>query len=60
MFENILSPFICSTQVCHYVEKPATFVSKSINCGVYLFDPAIFDCIGKVFQSNQDEISKDL
>ena len=47
-------------KVCHYVEKPATFVSTSINCGVYLFDPSIFTHIGNVFKNSQSEIAKDL
>lgn len=43
-------------QVQHYVEKPSTFVSEIINCGIYLFTPAIFQHIGKVFQRNQQEL----
>ena len=27
----------------HYVEKPESFISDTINGGVYLFDKAIFD-----------------
>ncbi|PKK16887.1 hypothetical protein A306_00000097, partial [Columba livia] len=42
--------------VQHYVEKPSTFVSEIINCGIYLFTPAIFQHIGKVFQRNQQEL----
>lgn len=29
-------------QVMHYVEKPETFVSDLISCGVYLFNVSIF------------------
>lgn len=43
-------------QVQHYVEKPSTFVSEIINCGIYLFTPAIFQHIGEVFQRNQREL----
>lgn len=43
-------------QVQHYVEKPSTFVSEIINCGIYLFTPAIFQHIGEVFQRNQQEL----
>ncbi|XP_064926866.1 mannose-1-phosphate guanyltransferase alpha isoform X2 [Columba livia] len=43
-------------EVQHYVEKPSTFVSEIINCGIYLFTPAIFQHIGKVFQRNQQEL----
>lgn len=44
-------------QVQHYVEKPSTFVSEIINCGIYLFTPAIFQHIGEVFQRNQQELA---
>uniref|UniRef100_A0A8D0BVX3 GDP-mannose pyrophosphorylase A n=1 Tax=Salvator merianae TaxID=96440 RepID=A0A8D0BVX3_SALMN len=43
-------------EVLHYVEKPSTFVSELINCGIYLFTPAIFHHIGLVFQRNQQEL----
>ncbi|XP_044294310.1 mannose-1-phosphate guanyltransferase alpha isoform X1 [Varanus komodoensis] len=43
-------------EVLHYVEKPSTFVSELINCGIYLFTPAIFYHIGLVFQRNQQEL----
>ncbi|XP_019378378.1 PREDICTED: mannose-1-phosphate guanyltransferase alpha, partial [Gavialis gangeticus] len=43
-------------EVLHYVEKPSTFVSEVINCGIYLFTPAIFQHIGEVFQRNQQEL----
>jgi len=39
-------------EVLHYAEKPETFVSDTINCGVYLFDPTVFDRLGEVFQRN--------
>ncbi|KAM9189065.1 mannose-1-phosphate guanylyltransferase regulatory subunit alpha isoform 2-T2 [Mergus octosetaceus] len=44
-------------EVQHYVEKPSTFVSEVINCGVYLFTPAIFQHIGEVFQRQQQELA---
>lgn len=43
-------------KVLHYVEKPSTFVSDIINCGVYLFTPDIFQHIGTVFQKNQQDM----
>jgi mannose-1-phosphate guanylyltransferase len=43
-------------QVLHYVEKPSTFVSDIINCGIYLFTPEIFQHIGAVFQKNQQDM----
>ncbi|XP_076858280.1 mannose-1-phosphate guanylyltransferase regulatory subunit alpha-A isoform X4 [Brachyhypopomus gauderio] len=44
-----------TSEVLHYVEKPSTFVSDIINCGIYLFTPDIFQHIGAVFQKNQQE-----
>ena len=32
-----------TNEVQHYVEKPETFVSDLISCGIYLFDRNIFD-----------------
>uniref|UniRef100_A0A8C1GLH9 GDP-mannose pyrophosphorylase Ab n=1 Tax=Cyprinus carpio TaxID=7962 RepID=A0A8C1GLH9_CYPCA len=31
-----------TNEVLHFVEKPSTFVSDIINCGIYLFTPDIF------------------
>uniref|UniRef100_A0A8C4PX38 GDP-mannose pyrophosphorylase Ab n=1 Tax=Eptatretus burgeri TaxID=7764 RepID=A0A8C4PX38_EPTBU len=45
-----------SKEVLHYVEKPSTFVSELINCGVYLFTPKIFEDIATVFHNNQQEL----
>ncbi|XP_036425383.1 mannose-1-phosphate guanyltransferase alpha-B [Colossoma macropomum] len=44
-----------TNEVLHFVEKPSTFVSDIINCGIYLFTPEIFSHIGTVFQRNQEE-----
>ncbi|XP_043097056.1 mannose-1-phosphate guanyltransferase alpha-B [Puntigrus tetrazona] len=44
-----------TNEVLHFVEKPSTFVSDIINCGIYLFTPDIFGHIGVVFQRNQQE-----
>ncbi|XP_051882039.1 mannose-1-phosphate guanyltransferase alpha-A [Pristis pectinata] len=46
-----------SHEVLHYVEKPSTFVSEIINCGVYLFTPDIFQYIGEVFRKNQQDLA---
>ena len=46
---------VCSfpLQVLHYVEKPETFVSEIINCGIYIFSPAaLFKLMGEVIQKN--------
>jgi len=39
-----------SSEVLHYVEKPTTFVSTLINCGVYLFTSNIFVHLANVFK----------
>lgn len=32
----------------HYVEKPSTFVSNTVNCGVYLCAPQLFDTMADI------------
>lgn len=32
----------------HYVEKPSTFVSTTVNCGVYLCSPQLFDVMTNI------------
>lgn len=44
-----------TNEVLHFVEKPSTFVSDIINCGIYLFTPKIFTHIGTVFQRKQED-----
>uniref|UniRef100_A0A0K2USF9 Mannose1phosphate guanyltransferase alphalike [Megachile rotundata] n=1 Tax=Lepeophtheirus salmonis TaxID=72036 RepID=A0A0K2USF9_LEPSM len=39
----------------HYVEKPKTYVSSLINCGIYLFSNKIFENLQKVYQDNQNK-----
>ncbi|KAI2663363.1 Mannose-1-phosphate guanyltransferase alpha-B [Labeo rohita] len=46
---------LLGTTVLHFVEKPSTFVSDIISCGIYLFTPDIFGHIGNIFQRNQQE-----
>ncbi|KAK7073527.1 hypothetical protein SK128_026083, partial [Halocaridina rubra] len=46
-------------QILHYVEKPSTFVSTLVNCGVYICSPAIFKRVGEIFNSRQDFYSDD-
>ncbi|KAK4304830.1 hypothetical protein Pmani_023234 [Petrolisthes manimaculis] len=41
-------------QILHYVEKPSTFVSNLINCGVYICSPDIFKRVGEIFNSRPD------
>ncbi|URE16834.1 mannose-1-phosphate guanyltransferase [Musa troglodytarum] len=38
-----------TNELLHYTEKPETFVSDRINCGVYIFTPDIFTAIQSVF-----------
>lgn len=41
-------------QVTHYVEKPETFVSTLINCGVYVCSMEIFQEMANVFNARQE------
>ncbi|KAA8530283.1 hypothetical protein F0562_004992 [Nyssa sinensis] len=41
-------------ELLHYTEKPETFVSDLINCGVYVFTPEIFTAIQDVFTHRED------
>ncbi|KAG5519183.1 hypothetical protein PMAC_002271 [Pneumocystis sp. 'macacae'] len=42
-------------EVIHYVEKPETHISSTINCGVYIFDGSIFDQIKKSIQLRNEQ-----
>lgn len=42
-------------EVTHYVEKPSSYVSTLINCGIYVFSLEIFSKIGEIFQAKQQE-----
>lgn len=41
-------------ELLHYTEKPETFVSDLINCGVYVFTPSIFTAIQDVSIHQED------
>ncbi|KAF3437802.1 hypothetical protein FNV43_RR20558 [Rhamnella rubrinervis] len=41
-------------ELLHYTEKPETFVSDLINCGVYIFTPDIFTAIQGVSTQRKD------
>lgn len=43
-----------TNEVLHYTEKPETFVSDRINCGVYVFTPEIFTAIQGVSTHRKD------
>ncbi|XP_043277781.1 mannose-1-phosphate guanyltransferase alpha-A [Venturia canescens] len=47
-------------KVSHYVEKPSTFVSTLINCGVYVISPEIFPTMAEIFyaRNQQDNLSQ--
>jgi len=38
----------------HYVEKPSSYISTMINCGVYIFSPQIFPMLQRVFNGMQN------
>ncbi|XP_071871089.1 GDP-mannose pyrophosphorylase A [Bombus fervidus] len=44
-------------KVAHYVEKPSTFVSTLINCGIYLASLDIFQTMADVFYARQNQES---
>lgn len=46
-------------KILHFVEKPSTFVSTMINCGIYLCPITIFDQIASVIKSKQDSNSSE-
>lgn len=41
--------------VTHYVEKPSSYVSTLINCGIYVFSLEVFQAIGEAFNLKQQE-----
>ncbi|KAK9090506.1 hypothetical protein Sjap_023683 [Stephania japonica] len=43
-----------TNELLHYTEKPETFVSDLINCGVYIFTPGIFKAIEDVSLQRKD------
>lgn len=43
-----------TNELLHYTEKPETFVSDLINCGVYIFTPDIFSAIEDVSNDWED------
>ncbi|KAK8497456.1 hypothetical protein V6N12_016980 [Hibiscus sabdariffa] len=42
-------------ELLHYTEKPETFVSDLINCGLYIFTPDIFTAIQEVSTHREDQ-----
>jgi mannose-1-phosphate guanylyltransferase len=41
-----------ANEILHYAEKPETFVSDIISCGIYVFSPEVFDKLGEAFTAN--------
>jgi len=41
-------------EVLHYAEKPETFISDIINCGIYAFSPNIYNLFSEVIKTRQD------
>ncbi|CAG8517397.1 9498_t:CDS:2 [Acaulospora morrowiae] len=48
-----------SREVLHYVEKPESFISDLISCGIYLFDCAIFNEMKKAMQNKAQRVDQD-
>ncbi len=46
-------------QVLHYVEKPSSFVSDMVNCGVYVLSPAVLESIRKVFLERSETAQRE-
>ncbi|XP_003744445.1 mannose-1-phosphate guanyltransferase alpha-A [Galendromus occidentalis] len=42
-------------EILHYVEKPSTFVSNSINCGVYVCSTELFKHLGAEYKAKQHQ-----
>ena len=42
----------------HYAEKPATFISDTINTGVYCFSPSFFDKVSE-FQTLKEQATQE-
>ncbi|KAG4306463.1 hypothetical protein PORY_000451 [Pneumocystis oryctolagi] len=42
-------------EVIHYVEKPETHISSTINCGVYIFDGSVFGQIKESIQLKNEQ-----
>ncbi|GBM01364.1 Mannose-1-phosphate guanyltransferase alpha-A [Araneus ventricosus] len=42
-------------KIVHYVEKPSTFVSQIINCGIYLCSLDVFTFLATVFKQKQQD-----
>jgi mannose-1-phosphate guanylyltransferase len=48
-----------TNQVLHYVEKPDTFISDLISCGVFLFDITVFAEMKKALDRKENQEQTD-
>eukprot|EP01116_Phalansterium_solitarium_P009432 TRINITY_DN23569_c0_g1_i1.p1 TRINITY_DN23569_c0_g1~~TRINITY_DN23569_c0_g1_i1.p1 ORF type:complete len:441 (-),score=148.26 TRINITY_DN23569_c0_g1_i1:325-1569(-) len=46
-------------EVLHYAEKPETFVSDIINCGIYVISPALFNLVDEIWAKIDRDEDKD-
>ena len=42
----------------HYVEKPSSYISTLVNCGVYIFGTSIFKHLAAAFEKRQHMLSR--
>ena len=42
----------------HYVEKPSSYISTLVNCGVYIFGLTIFKHLAATFEKRQQMLSR--
>ncbi|CAH1758430.1 18812_t:CDS:10 [Entrophospora sp. SA101] len=49
-----------SHEVLHYVEKPESFISDLISCGIYLFDCAIFLEMKKAMANKSNQLDQNV
>ncbi|CAB4434384.1 unnamed protein product [Rhizophagus irregularis] len=48
-----------SNEVLHYVEKPESFISDLISCGIYLFNCDIFNEMKNAMENKQHRVDRD-
>ena len=47
-------------EMLHYVEKPGSFVSTTINCGVYIFSTGLLSYLSSVFKEKHESNMNDV
>ncbi|KAI7904568.1 nucleotide-diphospho-sugar transferase [Cokeromyces recurvatus] len=48
-----------TNQVLHYVEKPDTFISDLISCGVFLFDVSVFGEMKRALEKKESQVQSE-